>query len=103
MKVVGGNTVSVIGKDLCRVNLRADNNSSDSIDKNDAVYIPTSPFNLISPLLLFSNLKKKNYKVEWFNHDNRRYVLQYSASGEENKLTIPIGDRNMFTIWKKFG
>ena len=102
MKGFGGNPVSVIVKGSCQVNLRADNDSSDYIEMHDAVYVLTSPFNLLSPQLLVSDLKKKNYKVECFNNYNRRNVLQYSASGDENKLTIPIDNRNMFTLWTQF-
>ena len=61
------------------------------------------PFNLLPPQLLVLNLKKINYEVEWFKHDDWRYVLQYSASGDKNKLTIPIDNRNMFTLWTQFG
>ena len=103
VKGVVGNHVSILGKVLCRVNLRADDDLSESIEMHDAVYMPTSPFNILFPQLLVSNLKKKNYKVEWFNHDDRRYVLQYSASGNEKKLTITIYDCNMFTLWTQFG
>ena len=103
MKGYGVNPVSILGKGLCQVNLRADYDSADSIEMYDAVYVPTSPFNLLTPQLLVSNLKKTNYKVEWFKHDNRRYLLQYSASGDEKKFTIPIDDPNMFTLWTQFG
>ena len=30
-------------------------------------------------------------------------MLQYSASGDKKKLTIPIDNSNMFTIWTQFG
>ena len=103
MKGVGGNPVSILGKVSCWVNLRADNDSSDSIEMHNDVYVPKSPFNILPPQLIFSNLKNNNYKVEWFKHDNRRYMLQYSGSGKEKKLTILIDDRNMFTLWMQFG
>ena len=37
VKGVGGNPVSVLGKGSCRINLRSDNDSSDSIDIHDSV------------------------------------------------------------------
>ena len=52
VKVVGVNHVSIIGKGSCWVNLQADNYLSDSIDMHDAVYVPTSPFNILPPQLL---------------------------------------------------
>ena len=99
---IGGNNVSIQGNGSCRFNLRSDDDSYESIEMNDAVYVPTSPFNLLPPQLLVLGLMKNNYKVEWFKHDDRRYVLQYSASGKEKKLTIPVDDRNMFTLWTQF-
>ena len=83
--------------------MRADDDLSDYIEMHDAVYFPTTPINLLPPQLLVSNLKKSNYGVEWFKHDDLRYVLQYSASGDKNKLTIPVDNRNMFTLWTQFG
>ena len=103
VKGVGGNSVSILGKGSFRINLRSDNDSSDSIDMQDSIYVLTSPFNILSPKLLVSNLKKKNYKVEWFKHDNRRYALQYPASGDKQKLTILVDDRNMFTLCTQLG
>ena len=63
VKGVGGNPVSVLGKGSCRINLRADDDLSESIAMHDSVYVPTSPFNLLPPQLLVSNLKKSNYEV----------------------------------------
>ena len=83
---------------MCWVNLRADDDSFDTIEMHDAVYMPMSPFNIIPPQLLVSNLNNINYKMEWFKHDYWGYVLQYSASGDKKKLTIPIDDRNMFSL-----
>ena len=72
VKGVGGNPVSIPGKVLCQINLQADDDTSDSIEMHDAVYVPTSPFNLLPTQLLVSNLKKSNYEVEWFKHNDRR-------------------------------
>ena len=83
--------------------MQADDDLSDSIEIHDAVYVPTSPFNLLPPQLLVLDLKKSNCEMEWFKHNDRRYVLQYSASGDKNKLTIPIDNCNMFTLWTQFG
>ena len=103
MKGVGVNPVSILGKGLYQVNLRADDDSSNAIDMHDAVYMPTSPFNLLPPQLLLFNWNNNNYKVEWFKHKNWRYVLQYSASGDKKELNIPKGNSNMFTLWTQFG
>ena len=102
MKGVGGNHVSILGKGSCRVNLRAENDLFDSFEMHNYVYVPTSPFNLLPHQLLVLNLKKNNYRVEWSKHDYRRYVLQYSAGGDEKKLTIPIDNINIFTLWTQF-
>ena len=53
VKGVGGNSVSILGNGSFWVNLRADNDFSDSIDLHDAVYVPTSPFDILPPQLLF--------------------------------------------------
>ena len=94
VKGVGGNPVSILGKGSCQINLRADDNSSDSVEMHDAVHVSTSPFNLLPPQLLVLNLKKNNYGVQRFKQDDRRYVLQYYASGDKKKLTIPMNVRD---------
>ena len=63
VKGIGGNPVSILGKGSCRINLRSGDDLSDSIEMHDAVNVPTSPFNLLPPQLLVSNLKKSNYEV----------------------------------------
>ena len=75
----------------------------DSIEMHDAVYVPTSTFIILPPQLLVSKMKNYNYEVGWFKHDEQRYVLQYYASGDKKKLTIPIDNCNMFTLWMQFG
>ena len=74
MKGVGGNNVSVIGKRSCRVNMRANDDLSDSIEIHNAVYMSTSPFDILPSQLHVSNLNNNNYKVELFKHDNWCYV-----------------------------
>ena len=60
VKEVGGNPVSILGKRSCRVNFRANNDLSDSIEMHDAVYVPKSPFNILPPQRIVSNLKNNN-------------------------------------------
>ena len=60
VKEVGGNSVSILGKRPCRVNFRANNDFSESIEMHDAVYVPKYPFNILPPQRIVSNLKNNN-------------------------------------------
>ena len=64
----------------------------------DAVYVPTSLFNLLPPQLLVAALKQHDYKVEWFKHYNLKYVLQYAVNEKNKMLKTPVDHRKMFTL-----
>ena len=68
----------------------------------DAVYVPTSLFNLLPPQLLVETLKQHDYKAEWFKHDNLKYVLQYDVNDKNKMLKISVNHRKMLTLWTQF-
>ena len=61
VKGVGGTAVSIYGIGALSMSLQADDGSVNKISIEGAVYVPSSPFNLIPPQLLVSILKSHDY------------------------------------------
>jgi hypothetical protein len=63
VKGIGGNPLPLTGVGTVKLNLK-----SDTITIQDAVYLPTSPFNLLPPQLLLRQLKELQYKCNLATH-----------------------------------
>ena len=105
VKGVRGTAVLIYGIGALSMSLQADDGSVDKISIEGAVYVPSSPFNLIPPQLLVLILKSHDYSVpKKFEHDDKHYVLHYtSPDGLQRNFTIPLDERNMFTMRTKSG
>jgi hypothetical protein len=102
VKGVGGNPVSIIGTGTLEQSLQSDEGIVDKIEIDNAVYVPSSPYNLIPPQLLINQLKRVHYDVEHAKHDDRKYIFTYRPTSDKSKkprtLTVPIGANNLFTF-----
>lgn len=50
--------------------IHSDDGMVDAI-KMEAMYIPSSPYNILPPQLLIASLKESNFQVDWFKHNDR--------------------------------
>jgi hypothetical protein len=102
VKGIGGTPVPLSGIGTIRLNLKSDNGFIDAITIRDAVYIPTSPFNLLPPQLLIRKLNDLRYECDMASHSNTRYVFTYrkpqGQTSIQQRLTIPIGPNDLFTV-----
>lgn len=107
VKGIGGTPVSIQGVGNLRLALQSDDGLCDEVLVKGAVYVPTSPFNLIPPQLLVDVLEEHDYDVDWFKHNNKQYVMTYRPSHTLNQnkrtITVDIDGRDMFTLWTKTG
>jgi hypothetical protein len=59
--------------------------------------------------MLISKLCNNNFEVNWFKHNDTKYVLEYSSSTPSKRpigkrtLTAPVDSRNMFSFWSTPG
>jgi hypothetical protein len=103
IKGIGGSPVSLNGIGNTNLSLKSDDGSMDLINLKNAVYVPTSPFNLIPPQLLIAELKRADYNVDYAKHDELNYIFTYKsksspAEAPSRNLTVPIGDNKLFTM-----
>jgi hypothetical protein len=101
VKGIGGDPVTLVGVGSLCLPLKSDNGKVDYVDVYDAVYAPTSPYNLVPPQILINKLKKQGYKVHPAGHDDKQYMFKYNPSSDvktERTLTVPIGRSQLFTM-----
>jgi hypothetical protein len=102
VKGIGGSPVPLTGTGTIRLPLKSDSGTIDTVTIDDAVYIPTSPFNLVPPQLLIRHLNKSQYDCDLATHNDKEYVFQYRKAGTDvstkRKLTVPIGNNDLFTV-----
>ena len=107
VKGIGGTPVAIKGVGTCRIPLPCDDGSYNTIPIHDAVYVPSSPFNLIPPQLLIQQMKALNYRIQTFSHDDKNYWIKYSAPGDathsSKTLTVSLDNRKLFTFWTSPG
>jgi hypothetical protein len=106
VKGVGGNPVPIKGHGTHKIELISDNGLRDTIVIADAVYVPSSPYNLIPPQMLVTLLKQNDYSVQYFKHDDTKYVFEYtspSLPSTKRTLTVPLNSKGMFTFRSKPG
>ena len=100
IKGIGGKGVPIAGIGKFALPLKADDGTSNTISDLNAVYVPSSPYNLIPPQLLISKMKTQGYLITEFAHTDKVYVLQYKPPGLHHrpyrKLTIPISPSGLF-------
>ena len=69
VKGINGTSVAIQGNGKHKITLQSDDGHQETINV-DAVYVPSSPYNIISPQLLIHALKLKGYNVEPASHDD---------------------------------
>mmetsp|Transcript_41992 Transcript_41992/g.101184 ORF Transcript_41992/g.101184 Transcript_41992/m.101184 type:complete len:1373 (+) Transcript_41992:2978-7096(+) len=71
----------------------------------DAVCLPTSPFNILPPQLLYRKLKAAGLQPKLPTHSDTEYVFEYTLPGENriSKFTAQIDGRDLFTFRSEAG
>ena len=102
IKGIGGKGVPISGIGKFALPLRSDDGSFTTISNLDAVFVPSSPYNLIPPQLLLSAMRSQGYLIDDFSHTDKIYTFKYSSPGCHDKpfstLTVPIGRNGLFTF-----
>jgi hypothetical protein len=101
VKGIGGAPVKLFGGGTVRISLKADDGTVlTDVDIDDAVYVPTSPFNLIPPQILISKMRHDGHYDNYAKHDDREYVFSYGATVQSKlkTLTVHIGVNKLFTM-----
>ena len=107
IKGIGGEATVIKGIGTIIIKLESDDGRCDNITIHDAVYVPSSPYNLLPPQLLIAKLKSLGYIVDHSCHDDNEYVFHYrlpaEASSNTRHLTVPIGANKLFNFYTHRG
>ena len=107
VKGVGGSRTAAHGIGVLPLQLQADDGTA-HIVRMKAVYVPSSPYNLLPPQLVVRSLRHSGYQASCV-HDDALYTLQYSKlnpsapSDPPKVLTVPIADNDLFMLRHKHG
>ena len=66
---IGGSPVQVTGGEKLNLTLKSDGDQVSHINNLDAVLVPSSPYNLIPPQLLVTQIKNRGFLIEKFYRD----------------------------------
>ena len=108
VKGIGGTPVQIRGHgDLTLTIVSDSGKESHKTTFLNAVYVPSSPYNIVPPQLLIANLKDEDdLDVDYAKHDEQNYIISFKKKGledEYNTMTIPISNNGLFQFWTKPG
>jgi len=83
VKGIAGEPAKAYGYGIFDIELCSDEGHKNTVPLSQAMYVPTSPYNLIPPQLLYAALKANIFDTRRFHHDDKDYVFQYIAKGEQ--------------------
>ena len=77
IKGIGGEATMIKGVGEISITLESDDGHKDTIRIYDAVYVPSSSYNLLSPQLLLDRMKTLGYAMQPCTHDDIIYCFHY--------------------------
>jgi hypothetical protein len=100
VKGIGGDGVQALGHGSIKIPMKSDNGSVTYVTISDAVYVPTSPFNLPPPQMLINKVRHQGYGVDYSKHDDREYIFNYRKTPDSKACTliVPIGANDLLTM-----
>ena len=75
VKGISGTSTAIQGIGKLQLLLKYDDNRNTTVNMN-AVFVPSSPYNIIPPQLLILALKDNKYKVKFAIHDDNNIPLR---------------------------
>ena len=108
VKAIWGNPVKIRGRGKLHISLLPYSGKDPHITEiYNAVYVPSSPFNIIPPQMIISNLNNKdNVDVEYSKHDDTDYIISFKNKHPRlpyRFLAIPIGGNGLCHLRTKPG
>mmetsp|Transcript_27265 Transcript_27265/g.38567 ORF Transcript_27265/g.38567 Transcript_27265/m.38567 type:complete len:222 (-) Transcript_27265:67-732(-) len=95
----------MMGVGYFNMHLRSNQGHSDKVDIPQAVFVTSSPYNLIPPQLLASTLKAQGYEMKRFDHDDHNYNFHYRRNGQTKWRTMTVlkNQNGLFLFQTKCG
>ena len=100
IKCIGGKGVHISGTGKITRPLISDDGNFDTISSLGAFFVPSSPYNIIPPQMLISQMKSQGYFIIKISHNNTIHKFKHTNPSAHNKprrtLTAPIGWNSLF-------
>ena len=98
VKGISGTSAAIQGIGKLQLSLKSDDNRKTIINVN-AVFVPSSPYNIIPPQLLILALKDNEYEVEPAAHDDKQYTFTYAKKNNTtHQLTVKANENDLFML-----
>ena len=102
VKGIGGSNNSTRVTGTTYIPIKSNNGTVDYIKVPDAVFVPSSTFNLQPPHLFIPALWNTGHETDHSKHENIKYIFNYKLPSEGKdrwrKLAIRIGKQKLFTM-----
>ena len=96
VKGVNGSPTSFAGAGLLNLRLKSDCGSKIQVTVK-GVYVPKCPYNLLSPQLLISELKRQGMSAEC-RYDDRSHTITFDDSNGTKRITSLMKSNRLFSI-----
>ena len=95
VKGINGDAVSTSGKGKLQMPLKSNEGYVDNLHV-EAIFVSTSPYNLLPPQLLLEELQKAGYTTNYAKHSTSVYKFQYKKNDKVRTLDVPINPNKLF-------
>ena len=108
VKGINGNPTIISGTGILKLCIKSDSGRHVSLPPISAVYIPSCPYNLLSPQLLISHLKEHGYSVPPFQHTDTAYTFEFTCPPSQQlpsslRFTCPLTSKSLFQFYSHDG
>jgi hypothetical protein len=101
VKGIGGDPVQILGTGSVWIPLKSNDGKVDYVYFDNAVYMPTPPYNLLPPQIPHGKMKAREYDIDNSCHNGLRYLFTYKKLTKATKprsLAVPVGPNLMCTM-----
>ena len=79
-KGIEGSPVRIKDVGKLKISLKSDSGKVSTVNNLDVVLVPSSPYNLIPPQLLVTQMKARGFSIKYLHHSDKTYVFSYTPS-----------------------
>ena len=102
VKGINGADTSFFCHGTINLHLLSDSQDVTILKNVPAVYVPSSPYNLLPPQLLVREMKSRGFKVRYSEQDDVEYVFNYNptpqSSSTFHRLTVPLSANDLVNM-----
>ena len=100
VKGINGADTPALGHGIIDLPMISDSQQVSLLRGVPAVYVPSSPYNLLPPQLLVREMKQHGFRVRYSEQNDVEYIFNYNpnpqSSSSFHRLTVPLGHNDLY-------